>query len=76
MEAGSKNNDPTVQADQWIKVVVHAASTGISRVYLFTLWDYSGDKTPEAWGVLAKGAVRAGYPSANRHFSPIRPWSA
>jgi hypothetical protein len=54
MEAGSSNTDPTVQADQAIKVVVHAASTGISRVYLFTLWDYGDARTPQAWGVLAK----------------------
>jgi hypothetical protein len=47
MEAGSFISDPIAQVDPEIETVVHAASTGATRVYLHGLWDitqtgYSG----------------------------------
>jgi hypothetical protein len=48
-ETGDNSPDFALQASNDIKILIHAASVGVSRVYLHGLWDYA---SPELWGVV------------------------
>jgi hypothetical protein len=47
-EIGDNSGDLTRQADLDVKYVIHAASVGVDRVYVFGLWDYG----KALWGLL------------------------
>lgn len=48
-EIGDNSPDYALQADRDVKLLIHAASTGVNRVHLHGLWDFA---PPELWGVL------------------------